>query len=445
MAGSGQQAVQACSNFMPGTKRPHSASAGADASDAPQELVLPAGTLTLHPDGERWVVARITIHAAAGTIAAVEVLDDAPDVGSSSRFLVPGLIDSHVHLAAVTADLAGLTRLPPSYVAVAAAAELRASMRRGFTTLRDAGGADCGMARAAAEGVLGEVCPRLLFAGRALSQTGGHGDFRGAGEGGGECGCCAGAAGIGRVVDGEAECRHACRDELRKGAHAIKIMAGGGVASPTDRLQDLQFSDGEIAAIVDEASRKHTYVMAHAYTPAAIARCVRLGVRSIEHGNQLDEAAAAAMAEAGAFLSQTNVTYLALRESGEAAGMPAPLVAKVGALVEQGVAAVALARRHGVRVAYGSDLLGEMRTRQLQGFGLLLDAGMSPAEALRCATSIGAELTKLPAGKVQAGLLADLLLLRVDPLDPARLRALSEADVVGVWVGGACAVDAGTT
>ena len=433
---------------MPGTKRPRSTGVGADADAdrAPQELVLPAGTLVLSPDGERWVAARITLHTAAGTIAAVEVLDEAPDARLASHFLVPGLIDSHVHVTASTADLAGLTRLPPSYVAVAAAAELRASVRRGFTTLRDAGGADCGMARAAAEGVLGDVCPRLLFAGRALSQTGGHGDFRGAGEGaafgdgGGECGCCAGAAGIGRVVDGEAECRHACRDELRKGAHAIKIMAGGGVASPTDRLQDLQFSDGEIAAIVDEAARKHTYVMAHAYTPAAIARCVRLGVRSIEHGNQLDEGAAAAMAAAGAFLSQTNVTYLALRESGEAAGMPAPLVAKVGALVEQGVAAVALARRHGVRVAYGSDLLGEMRTRQLEGFGLLLDAGMTPAEALGCATRVGAELTKLPAGKIEAGLLADLLLLRVDPLLPDRLRALSEADVTGVWVGGARAV-----
>ena len=168
------------------------------------------------------------------------------------------------------------------------------------------------------------------------------------GENGGDCGCC--AAGIGRVVDGVDQCRHACRDELRKGAHAIKIMAGGGVASPNDRLQDLQFSDDEIIAIVDEARRKKKYVLAHAYTPEAIVRCVSLGVRSIEHGNLLNEAAAAAMAASDAYLSQTLITYLALRESGIEAGMSAPLVAKVGALVEDGIASGALARRHNIPI-----------------------------------------------------------------------------------------------
>eukprot|EP00908_Phaeocystis_cordata_P014858 Transcript_25970.p1 GENE.Transcript_25970~~Transcript_25970.p1 ORF type:complete len:442 (+),score=119.61 Transcript_25970:525-1850(+) len=430
-------------------------------NSAAEPLELPEGTVVLQ--GDQWVQARLTIDSTAGTIASVELLS-APldDVSSASYFLIPGLIDTHVHVAAPTADLAGLTRFPRSYVAVSAVAELRRSLRRGFTTLRDAGGADCGVARAAAEGLVG-VCPRLLFTGRALSQTGGHGDFRGPGEHGCPCADAHAAAGIGRVCDGVAECRKACRDELRQGAHAIKIMAGGGVASPTDRLEDLQFSEEEISAMVDEAARKHTYVMAHAYTPASIERCVRLGVRSIEHGNQahrarartrfrlglsccshfgprasgqLDEASAAAMARCGAFLSQTNVTYAALRDSGAAAGMPAALVAKVGALVEQGRAAVALARRAGVRVTYGSDLLGSMRHRQLEGFAALLDAGLSPAESLACATATAAELTGLAAGTLEAGRLADLCLLRCNPLDAARLRTLSEDDVVGVWVGG---------
>jgi len=405
-------------------------------------LLLPAGVLVL-VEGDRWVSGRIVIDSLNGTLAAIEVCDDSPDVESATGFLIPGLIDTHVHVTATTADLAGLRRLPASYVACAALAELRASVERGFTTVRDTGGADCGMAQAAAEGLAG-VCSRLLFVGRALSQTGGHGDFRTFGQkaqfgdGGGDCGCV--AAGIGRVVDGVAQCRHACRDELRQGAHAIKIMAGGGVSSPTDRLEDLQFSDEEISAIVDEATRKHTYVLAHAYTPEAITRCVELGVRSIEHGNQLNEAAAAAMAKHDAFLSQTNITYLALRESGAAAGMPAAQLAKVGALVEQGIAAVGLARSHGVRVTYGSDCLGPMRTRQLEGFGLLLDAGMTPAEALQTATSTAAELLNIRAGAIKEGLLADLLLLSCNPLKAQSLRALSKADVLGVWVGGKAAV-----
>jgi imidazolonepropionase-like amidohydrolase len=144
----------------------------------------------------------------------------------------------------------------------------------------------------------------------------------------------------------------------------------------------------------------------------------------------------ASLVNAILMLCQTNVTYLALRESGLAAGMPPELVAKVGELVEQGVAAVALARKHGIRVVYGSDLLGDLRERQLEGFGLLLDAGMSTSEALGCATSVAAELMSLPAGCIRDGLFADLLLLSCNPLEPSAMRALSPTDVLNVWVGG---------
>lgn len=397
------------------------------------KLELPKNTLILQGDST-WIQAHIYVDMDAGTIAQIEVVDKSPDVSQADYFLVPGFIDTHVHLVATTADLAGLTRQHQSYVAVAAVAEAKASLRRGFTTLRDAGGADHGMAAAAAEGLVG-VCPRILFAGRALSQTGGHADWRSPGQNCAGCACVDGS-GLGRVCDGEAECRKAARDELRKGAHAIKIMAGGGVSSPTDKLEDLQFSEGEISAIVDEAARKHTYVFAHAYTAEAIARCVRLGVRSIEHGNILDENAAKAMAKAGAFLSQTNITYVALREEGASGGMPAALVAKVGRLAEQGRAAIALAKKHKVCITYGSDLLGKARRRQLEGFGQLLDAGLTPAEALAAATSVGAALVGLDAGALLAGKLADACLLSVNPLEAEKLRRLSETDVARVWVGG---------
>ena len=225
-------------------------------------IPLPPGCVVLKDDV--WVRATIVASRATGEIVRVDVTNGAPADAPRPRFFcIPGLIDTHVHLTACTADLAALTRLPTTYVTLAAGAELRRTLSRGFTTVRDAGGADGGLALAAREGVLGGLAPRVLFTGHALSQTGGHGDMRGPGE---EfaCGCCAAAAlrGIGRVADGVDACRAACRDELRKGAHAIKIMAGGGVASPSDALEDLQFSDEEIAACVDEAARRRRCVVA---------------------------------------------------------------------------------------------------------------------------------------------------------------------------------------
>ena len=209
------------------------------------------------------------------------------------RTVLPGLCDAHVHVTACTADLTGLTKLPESLVAVRAARVLEGMLRRGFTTVRDAGGADWGLAAAVEEGAV--AGPRLLFTGHALSQTGGHGDMRGRGEGGFAC-ACAGLRGIGRVCDGVPEVRRAARDELRKGAHCIKVMASGGVSSPTDALASTQFSREELAAIVEEATACGTYVAAHAYMPSAIRRAVECGVRSVEHGNHLDRATAGARA-----------------------------------------------------------------------------------------------------------------------------------------------------
>ena len=420
-------------------------------------IPLPPSTLILDASSGGWVRARIFASEADGRISSIEVIDPHPDASMAEYFCIPGLIDTHVHLTACTADLTKLTRMSESYIAVAAAAELRRTLRRGFTTVRDAGGADYGLARASAEGLIGgdsrggsredrggeagegSPGPRVLFVGHAVSQTGGHGDMRGPGEDGGghTCGCCAAMArGIGVVADGVDECRRVCRDELRKGAHAIKIMAGGGVASPTDRLEDLQFSEEEIRACVDEAERRRKYVMAHAYTAEAISRAVKLGVRSIEHGNYLDDESAKDMAAAGAALSQTIITYVALRSDGERCGMPADLVAKVGNLVDAGLRSVAVAQRHGVPVTYGTDLLGDMRTRQLEGFGLLLDAGMTPREALATATGNAAALLGLNAGAVRRGLLCDLVVVNVNPLTEAGLRGLREENVERVFVGG---------
>ncbi|WIA11160.1 hypothetical protein OEZ85_011297 [Tetradesmus obliquus] len=347
-------------------------------------------------------------------------------INCSGLVLMPGLCDAHVHVTATTANLAGLYSLPESLVTARAADILEGMLSRGFTTVRDAGGADWGLAEAVEEGsILG---PRLLFTGHALSQTGGHGDFRGKGE---DC-CCCGAAlrGIGRVCDGVDACRAAARDELRKGAHCIKVMASGGVASPTDRLTNTQFSLEELTAICQEAEAAGTYVAAHAYTPPAIKRALSAGVRSIEHGNWLDEETASLMANLGAYLVPTTITYAALQREGVAAGMPQELVDKVGEAVKQGQRSMAVARSCGVKMCYGSDLLGALHKYQSEEFLLRTEAGMSAPELVAAATLHCAQLFNKEGelGELLAGAAADLILVDGDPLQDIACLAGSSSD-----------------
>lgn len=353
-------------------------------------------------------------------------LTDHPDaviLNCQGLTLIPGLCDAHVHCTAITANLAGLTSISESYVTAKSAEILNGMLSRGFTTIRDAGGADWGLAQAVDEGLV--LGPKVLFTGHALSQTGGHGDFRGKGE---DCLACGAALrGIGRVCDGDAEVRRAARDELRKGAHCIKVMASGGVASPTDWLHHPQFSKAELKAIVEEAECRGTYVCSHAYSPPAIKRAVECGVRSIEHGNYLDEETAASMAAAGVFLVPTLVTYQKIVEEGRAAGMDGELVAKVGDCVDQGLKSLGVAHKAGVTMCYGSDLLGAMHRHQSHEFELRHSAGLSSVELLRQATTNCAALFGLSGmvGQVKPGLQADLVLVRGDPLKD--IRVLTEA------------------
>lgn len=324
-------------------------------------------------------------------------------------FVIPGLCDAHTHVTAHTADLPSLNSTPESLTIAKASNILRSMLlRRGFTTVRDCGGADFGLAQAIEEGeILG---PRLLFTGHALSQTGGHGDMRTRGE---KCFSCGAALrGIGRVCDGDAEVRKAARDELRKGAHCIKVMASGGVSSPTDRLTNTQFSLQEIRAIVEEAKAAGTYVCAHAYTTEAISRAVICGVRSIEHGNYLDDSTAALMAEHGAFLVPTIITYAALKESGNEAGMKPEMIEKIDDLVEAGMNSLKRAKRHNVPVCFGSDLLGMLHDKQSEQL-LLLQKVFPAKETLAIATRRTAELFNMETsiGRVESGYTADLLVL----------------------------------
>ncbi|MCW5770694.1 MAG: amidohydrolase family protein [Rhodospirillaceae bacterium] len=339
----------------------------------------------------------------------------ATSIDLAGRTLMPGLIDCHVHTVASLVNLGANAALPNAIATLQAVPILEGMLRRGFTTVRDAGGADFALAQAVEMGLVRG--PRLFVAGRALSQTGGHGDFRGRFDEREPCACSRRAGNLARVVDGIDAVRKAVREEIKAGAHQIKIMASGGIASPTDPIHFLGYSRDEIAAIADEAANADTYVMAHAYTAAAIERAVACGVRTIEHGNLVDDAAAAAMAAKGAYAVPTLVTYEALADEGAALGMPPESAAKIAAVREAGLGSLDIFRRNGVAMGFGSDLLGPMHRRQSEEF--LLRGRVLPAhDVIKSATSTAAAILRMEGelGTVAEGAIADLIVVDGDPL-----------------------------
>lgn len=348
-------------------------------------------------------------------------------VGCGGRSLLPGLIDAHVHIGALEVGITDQQRhYFDSEAALRMGRALTDLLDQGFTTVRDAGGADAGFRRAVAQQVV--AGPQLLVSGRPLSQTGGHGDRRLATEDAAARGARVGLQP--RMADGADAVRRAAREELRRGADQIKVMASGGVMSPTDRLDGDQFSPDELRAAVEVATAAGTYVLAHAYPPAAVRRCVETGVRSIEHGNLLDRASADLMAEHGVFLVPTLVTYEKLYEHGERGGLPRENLDKLARVLDAGLDSLRIARDAGVRIASGSDLLGPLarhRGRELAIKAQVLGA----AGAVEAATRTNAELLGLSdeTGTVERGKRADLIVVDGDPLED--LGLLERPD--GLW------------
>jgi imidazolonepropionase-like amidohydrolase len=348
----------------------------------------------------------------------LKVPDGTHEIDLKGAHLLPGLTDAHVHIKATTLNLARLNDVPVTYLIASAAQIMKAMLMRGFTTVRDAGGADRGMADAIEHELF--VGPRLLVSGLALTQTGGHADFRPPTENATliTCACQCSAQQMGRVADGIDECRRAARDELRKGAHQLKIMAGGGVASPTDPIQNTQYSAGEMRAIVEEAEAFHTYATAHAYTPHAITRAVECGVRCIEHGNLVDEAAARLMAKKGVYHVPTNITYYALNKHGKEFGFPEVSLHKLQEIVDAGLTAVEITRDAGVKIGHGSDLLGPCHKYQSNEFSLKAEV-LGNHGAIKAATMTNAEIFRMQddIGVIKAGAKADLIVTNGNPLD----------------------------
>jgi len=361
---------------------------------------------------------RISAVRPQGTLQDKTAETDAQVIDLNGRTLMPGLIDCHVHVLASNANL-GMNALQPNAIIMYRALPiLEAMLNRGFTTVRDAGGADWALARSIALGLV--PGPRIFAAGKALSQTGGHGDMRARGELllSEPCSCCFRAGAIARVVDGVDNVRLAVREELQQGANQIKIMASGGVSSPTDPIANTQYSEAEIRAIVDEAEAANTYVMAHAYTARAIRRAIECGVRTIEHGNLVDADTAKLMAEKGAFAVPTQVTYEMLAKHGAEAGLPPDSVAKIEDVRLAGRNALKLFADAGVEMGYGSDLLGDMHQYQSHELQIRAEV-LGNLAALRSATSVAAKILQREGqlGCIAEGAIADLLVVDGNPLE----------------------------
>ena len=364
---------------------------------------------------------RMQVVVADGKIVDVDASPKAPASADASydlrgATLMPGLIDCHVHCMASHVNLALTARMSNAIAVISALPILKGMLGRGFTTIRDAGGADYSLAQASEMGMID--APRIFPSGKALSQTGGHGDFRARSDQLETCACHFRIANIARVVDGVDDVRRAARDELTKGATQIKVMASGGVASPNDPIGNTGYSMDELHAIVAEADAWQTYVMAHAYTPKAIRRAVEAGVHTIEHGNLIDQPTAQFLKERGVFVTPTLITYDALSSEGPALGLPPESVAKIDDVRLVGREAITMLHRVGVRMTYGSDLLGPSHSHQSEELRIRSEL-IGNLETLRSATLVAADLLQRSGqlGVIRPGAIADLLVVRGNPLE----------------------------
>lgn len=346
--------------------------------------------------------------------------ESAEVVDCGGRTLMPGLIDCHAHVTLTEMNISALEAMPVTLMTARAGVSLRAMLDRGFTTVRDTGGADWGIQKAVADGHF--AGPRLFVSGQSIGPTGGHNDSRRRTDNGHECACSDAMGFAAAIADGADDVRRVVREQLRQGANQIKIMMSGGVSSPYDPLDSIQFSMPEVTAAVEEAKAFGRYVLAHAYTPEAITRAAEAGVRTIEHGNLIDESAANLMAEKGMFLVANLVTYFSMKERAASFGMSAEMLAKNDIVLEGALRSLEICKAAGVEVAYGSDLLGPLQVDQSLEF-LHRAEVLSPIEIIRQATLVGARVVEQEGllGVIEPGAVADLLLVDGDPLDDLRL------------------------
>ncbi|HJO92564.1 MAG TPA: amidohydrolase family protein [Victivallales bacterium] len=332
--------------------------------------------------------------------------------------LMPGLIDAHVHLTAAKIN-PNQRDLPASYINGKATVFAKKMLYRGFTSVRDAGGCDYGIKMLIEDNSI--EGPRLFLSCKALSVTGGHGDFRHK-ESGIYGESIHSESSVSVLCDGEYEVRKLTREQLRKGASQIKILASVGIDSPSDNVSDSQFTEGEISAIVDEANQHATYVMAHAYSPESIKRCIINGVRCIEHGNLINNETAGMMKQFNAYLVPTLSVYNAFFEHGDKFGLAKHTSTKLNDVLTHGLNALTIAKKHGVKIGFGTDLLGEVENYQCDEF-TIRGKVETPFEILHSATYINAEILNMQhkLGIIAENALADIIVVGGNPLEDITL------------------------
>jgi imidazolonepropionase-like amidohydrolase len=378
-----------------------------------------------------------------GRIAAVEPADKPPaapmrTIACGGRVLMPGLIDAHYHIMLAALPLSELLTADLGYINLAAAAEASRLLARGFTSIRDMAGPCFGLKRAIDSGLV--PGPRIWPSGAMISQTGGHADYRSPYEipasrsaplSHGD------AYGLGAIADGQTEVLRRARENLMLGASQLKLAAGGGVISTYDPIDVSQFTEAEFHAAVECAANWGTYVAVHAYAPRAILTAIRAGVRCVEHGQLMDEECARRMAGEGVWLSTQ--PFL---DDEDAIPYPkgSPQWARQKMVSDGTDATYERAQKHGLKVAWGTDILFDSKLSARQGAQLAkMTRWHEPIDSLTTATSVNAELLQMagprnpypaPVGVVEPGASADLLLVDGDPLENIALLAEPEKNLL---------------
>jgi imidazolonepropionase-like amidohydrolase len=368
----------------------------------------PVPRSTVIVEGDR--IARVSKGSEPGLPREARVVD------CGGRTLMAGLTDAHVHAAIIETDFGRMRRESAATVALRIKDVLEQTLQAGFTTIRDAFGIDWGFAQATERGLVRG--PRILFTGACLSQTGGHGDWREPHHEHAPAEGIHGLVATPRICDSPDEMRRAAREMLRTGAHGIKLMAGGGCMSPTDELEHTQFTLEEMAAACYEARTVGRITLAHVYTPQGILNALRAGVRSIEHGNFLDEESAAALRSAGAFFVPTLTTYTLISAHGAAQGIPRKMIDKIDKAKAGGLESLKLAQAAGLEICSGSDVLGAMQPFKAMELGLKAQV-LGAHGAILSATRSNARLFGLAdeIGSVEEGKRADLILVDGQPTE----------------------------
>jgi imidazolonepropionase-like amidohydrolase len=356
------------------------------------------------------------------------------DVGG--RTVLPGLIDAHVHVFAISLAASRNETVPLTLMTARAVPRIRAMLDRGFTTVRDVGGGDVGIRDAVAQGWI--QGPRLFVGGPGLTQTGGHGDHRRRTDSRTDIDYNANAfIFVSRLVDGPDEMRRVVRDELRKGADHIKVMANGGVGSPSDALENVQFTQEELRVCVAEARAKGKYVVAHTYSCEAIRHALEAGVRTVEHANFIDHPTARLAVERDAYVVPTLVCYEVTAEHGDRLGLTPYVMEKLAAVNRAGLQMLDVCLSAGARMGFGTDLMGEMEYAQSQEFAIR-GRVQRPVDVIRSATSVNAEILQQAGrlGCIRPGALADVIVCEGDPLKDVSLLSRPDETLSMIMQGG---------